>query len=259
MNYVLMSVSAFTRLPVWKIRHLPKEIYSEAMNYWAISGWVTGGIMAVALIISSYLLPYSISILFAIGVRMFLTGAFHEDGWADFVDGFGGGHTKARILSIMKDSHIGTYGVIALLLYLLILWQVLASVPLLVALSAIITAEPLVRFIGSHINILLPYARPIEESKIQLQYNKMGWKSWFTCLFFAVLPLFTLPSPLFLFAILAPIFVLLGFTFYLKHKIQGYTGDCCGAYYVLGEISYYSIICIIYHHYSYYLQPTLWF
>src|SRR5574344_2931621 len=55
---------------------------------------------------------------------LLLTGALHEDGFADFCDGFGGGTDRGKILVIMKDSHIGTYGVIGLVLYFLLLWNV---------------------------------------------------------------------------------------------------------------------------------------
>jgi adenosylcobinamide-GDP ribazoletransferase len=65
--------------------------------------------MAATLYVGSMYLPYIIAVLLAIVVRLLVTGALHEDGLADFLDGFGGGgHDRERILAIMKDSHIGT-------------------------------------------------------------------------------------------------------------------------------------------------------
>ena len=63
--------------------------------------------------------------------RILLTGALHEDGLADFCDGFGGGTTRERILSIMKDSHIGTYGVIGLICYLGMFYLLIYRLPML--------------------------------------------------------------------------------------------------------------------------------
>ena len=63
----------------------------------------------------SKVLPFPIVLLTAIAARLLITGALHEDGLADFFDGFGGGgKDRSRILAIMKDSHIGTFGVLSL-------------------------------------------------------------------------------------------------------------------------------------------------
>ena len=80
-------------------------------------GWLTGGVLAATIWFGSMVMPYCLAILSAIVVRILITGALHEDGLADFLDGFGGGgKDRERILAIMKDSHIGTYGVLGLFL-----------------------------------------------------------------------------------------------------------------------------------------------
>ena len=72
----------------------------------------------------SKVMPFPIILLAAIAVRLLLTGALHEDGLADFFDGFGGGGTnRTRILAIMKDSHIGTFGVLSLIFYFALLFS----------------------------------------------------------------------------------------------------------------------------------------
>ena len=77
--------------------------------------------MAATLYFGSMILPWAVSVIVAIAVRLLITGALHEDGLADFLDGFGGGGDRARILAIMKDSHIGTYGVLGLIIYMSLL------------------------------------------------------------------------------------------------------------------------------------------
>ena len=79
--------------------------------------------MAATIYFGSMYMPQNIAIVAAILLRIFITGALHEDGLTDFVDGFGGGGSdRQRILDIMKDSRIGTYGVLGIIFYELLLF-----------------------------------------------------------------------------------------------------------------------------------------
>jgi adenosylcobinamide-GDP ribazoletransferase len=73
-------------------------------------------------------LPVMPAAALALAATVLVTGALHEDGLADTADGFGGGATATRKLEIMRDSRIGTYGVLALLLSLLLRWSALVAV-----------------------------------------------------------------------------------------------------------------------------------
>ena len=116
------SLIFFTRLPFWRLHQPPRECYSRVVEHWPLVGWLTAGVMAATLYFGSMVMPYPVAVLLAIAARLLLTGALHEDGLADFFDGFGGGgNDRQRILDIMKDSHIGTYGVLGLILYLALL------------------------------------------------------------------------------------------------------------------------------------------
>jgi len=114
MKNIAAALIFFTRLPFWRLKvfQVSPEHFKQAINYWTVTGWLTGGVMAGTLWLSAWILPESVAILIALLSRLLITGALHEDGLADFLDGFGGGNHKERILSIMKDSHIGTYGVL---------------------------------------------------------------------------------------------------------------------------------------------------
>ena len=132
MKNIAASLVCFTRLPFWRLKafRIVPEYFSQVINYWAIAGWLTAGLMANSLWLSAQILPYSIAIIIALLSRILITGALHEDGLADFFDGFGGGNTKERILVIMKDSHIGTYGVISLIFYFVLFYSILYQLPL---------------------------------------------------------------------------------------------------------------------------------
>ena len=100
---ILAAFIFFTRLPFWKIREVPAECFKHVVPYWPLTGWLTGGIMAGTLWLTGQILPVSLAWIIAIIARLLVTGCLHEDGLADFLDGFGGGTTRERTLAIMKD------------------------------------------------------------------------------------------------------------------------------------------------------------
>ena len=98
---LLASLIFFTRLPFWKIADVPPVYFKRVVDYWPFVGWLTGGIMAGTLWITAEFLPVQIAVLMALAARLLVTGALHEDGLADFCDGFGGGTSRDKILSII--------------------------------------------------------------------------------------------------------------------------------------------------------------
>ena len=168
----------FTRLPFWRLHQPPKSSYAAVVEWWPLTGWLTGGAMAATLYFGSMVMPYPIVVIAAIVVRLFITGALHEDGLADFLDGFGGGGTdRQRILDIMKDSHIGTYGVLGLIIYELLLGVTLFSLPAEMAALTILAADPYSKMVASQLIIMRPYARTEETAKNKTVYRKMEWKA----------------------------------------------------------------------------------
>ena len=91
----------YSRIPCPKdIDHSPEYI-NKATRYFPLIGWIIGGISFVGFFLSVLLFDSSIAIILSLIAGVLTTGAFHEDGLADVVDGFGGGWTKQRILEIM--------------------------------------------------------------------------------------------------------------------------------------------------------------
>ena len=241
MKSIAAAFVFFTRLPFWRIKifQVAPEYYNNVINYWAVVGWLTGGIMAGVLFLTSYFLPFSVAIVIALLSRLLITGALHEDGLADFLDGFGGGNTRERILAIMKDSHIGTYGVLGLVFYFLLFYNLLINMNLHLACSAILVGDPLCKFISSQITRFLSYGRTQETSKAKTVYLKITSKTFITSLFFGVVPLFVFFNYNFLYAVIFPLATFIFMIYLMKIKIQSYTGDCCGALFLLCEISFY--------------------
>lgn len=243
---ILAAFIFFTRLPFWKLGEVPVAYFKNIVSFWALTGWLTAGLSVAVLYVTSWFLPASVAILCAIITRLLVTGCLHEDGLADFFDGFGGGTSRERILSIMKDSHIGSYGVIGLIFYFGMLYLLLSSLPVKMACFAILAGDPFCKGVCSMIINRLPYARKEEEAKNKTVYSPMSAQEYVYSLTCGLLPMFLLPQPIYW---LAGIFPILSWCFligFMRRKIQGYTGDCCGAIFLLCELSFYLGFVIIY-------------
>ena len=242
----------FTRLPFWRIYQPPREAYQSVVEYWPLAGWLTAGVMAGVLYGSSLLFSYEIAIVLAIASRLLLTGALHEDGLADFFDGFGGGGSnRQRILDIMKDSHIGTYGVLSLIVYFALLFFALRSLSPLVAALTILAVDPYAKMVSAQIIQFMPYARTEETAKNKTVYRRFSVAAGIGLSVQGLLPI-----GLYLWwmhgridwsmLIFLPCLTMYFLYLLIWHRLRGYTGDCCGALFLLTELSAYLVV-------SYYL------
>ena len=231
----LLALGFFTRVPcpqILDIKQLP-----QATVYLPLVGWLAGGITAVSFYLADMLWPQATAVIVALIIGIFLTGAFHEDGFADVCDGFGGGWGKQRILEIMKDSCIGVYGVLGLLLIFLL------KISLLGSLSA--AAVPWVLLAGHSISRLPPlllmqrydYARN-NDSKAAGAVYKLNLQELAVATIIALLPLVFLPA-LYVLAIIPVLGVNWYLGRYFHRYIGGYTGDCLGASQQIAETVFY--------------------
>lgn len=237
----------FTRLPFWRLYQPPKECYATVVEHWPLAGWITGGAMAATLYFGSWYLPYMVAVLLAIVVRLLVTGALHEDGLADFLDGFGGGgSSRERILAIMKDSHIGTYGVIGLIFYELLLAAALMSMTPQLAALTILAADPYSKMVTSQLVTMMPYARHEDEAKNRTVYRKMSWQAGISLAIQGLLPMVAYiwyTDMRWDLIIFIPALVMYFLYLLIWRKLRGYTGDCCGAVCLLVELTVYLVVC----------------
>ena len=246
---ILAAFIFFTRLPFWRLAQVPAECYKTVVNYWPLAGWLTGGVLASVLWLSAQILPYSVAVILALAGRLLLTGCLHEDGLADFFDGLGGGTSRERILAIMKDSFIGSYGVTGLVVYFALLFSLLHALPLPLACAAVLTGDPWGKFSAAQLVNFLPYARREEDSKAKVVYNKMSVGTFSFALLTGVLPAVLFLPYQYVAAALFSLLTIALLIVFLKGKLQGYTGDCCGAAFLLCELNFYLGINILYHYY----------
>ena len=241
----------FTRLPLWRVHQPRRESFSAVVEFWPLAGWITGGVMALSLFVFNMFFPTAIAAVLAIIMRLLITGCLHEDGLADFFDGFGGGTSRQRILDIMKDSHIGTYGVISLIAYFLLLYLAIVNLPTNIAPLLILAADPFSKMLSSQIVQMMPYARSENEAKAGVVYRGISTFSAVLLTFQGLLPtvLFILFADIpnnWHWMLFTPCLVMYFLYLLIWRKLRGYTGDCCGAMCLLVELSIYLIASAIY-------------
>ncbi|MBP5340458.1 MAG: adenosylcobinamide-GDP ribazoletransferase [Prevotella sp.] len=259
---LLAAFIFFTRLPFWRMRQPPKQAYDSVVEYWPLTGWLTGGAMAATLYFGSMVMPLAVAVVLAVVVRMLITGALHEDGLADFFDGFGGGGTdRERILAIMKDSHIGTYGVLALIVYLLLLTVSLCAIadgetpPLPfpvdgrgMAALAILAATPFARMVTAQLVMMMPYARREDEAKARTVYRRPSTVAGISLAVQGLLPMagfLWITGLRWDMVLFIPALVMYFLYLFIWRRLRGYTGDCCGAVCLLVELTVYLVVCAL--------------
>jgi adenosylcobinamide-GDP ribazoletransferase len=186
-------------------------------------------------------LPPHVAVLLSIAATAWLTGAFHEDGLADAVDGLGGSFDRDRALEIMRDSRIGTYGTLALVLVVGVKTLTLADFPPLVAAGLIVAAHAASRACAVGIMASLPYVRA-DASKAkplvqQVSATTVGIAIATGAATLAGVALLGLAVALA--AALSAAVVTLLWRRKLNARLGGYTGDCLGATQQLVEASIY--------------------
>lgn len=249
-NRIAAAFIFFTRLPIWKISNPPQKAYSDVVTYWPLTGWVTGGATALLMWGLSYLMAWPAAVIIAMVCRVIMTGALHEDGLADFCDGFGGGGDKERILAIMKDSHTGTYGIIALIIYFLLAATILISLPPIVAITGYFAGDAFCKCCAAQIPDRLSYARA-EGAKNRIVYSRMSVKKQLICTLCGIIPTgvaAVLVDWQIVLAWVLPVMMMRWLISFMQKKIGGYTGDCCGATLLICELTFLISLSMIYTH-----------
>ncbi len=235
----LTALLFFTRIPCPKwVDHNP-EYLKKSTRYLSLIGIIVGSIGALIFFVAHYLFSIEIAILLSMLATIYITGAFHEDGFADVCDGLGGGWTKEKILLIMKDSRLGTYGVIGLILLLAIKFSSLREIPSYFIPITLISAHSLSRFISTTLIYTHPYVRGTKDSKTKPVSKNITLNTLIISALFGCIPLLFFKTPL-VFLTLIPMYLsklFLGYKF--KKWLGGQTGDCAGAVQQLSEVVFY--------------------
>jgi adenosylcobinamide-GDP ribazoletransferase len=242
----LTAIMFLTRLRVpSSVDHSP-EYMQQAPRYFPMVGWIVGGICALAFWAGSKIFSGDVGIAFSMIAGILVTGAFHEDGFADVCDGFGGGWTKEKILLIMKDSRIGAFGAIGLIAILGTKFLVLKELaPGSFFIVVLIAAHSLSRCMPVLVMQTSRYAGDMDTSKSgSMTSRRIGAGGPVIAIVLGLAPFILLPLR-FLPAIAPALIVTWLMYRYFVRWIGGYTGDCLGAIQQVSEIVIYLGIVVI--------------
>jgi len=238
-----IALQFFTRLPIPAWVGFDAAWLQHASRYFPLVGLVVAGAASAVYAAAACLFVPLVAAVLSTAAGIYLTGAFHEDGFADTCDGFGGGMTRERVMDIMKDSRIGTYGAVGMGLIVALKCALLASMPFAGAIAALFVAHPLSRLAAVSLIWRLEYARsegkakPMAQEMTSLEFGiasacallpaaiagALGFASWLAI------------GAGVLGAALAALWLGAKFT----RRIGGYTGDCLGAVQQVSEVVIY--------------------
>ena len=241
----LTAVMFFTRIPVSGKLEYSDRMLNQSLRYFPFIGVIVGSFGAGIILISLQVFNIYVSVLLGMIATIFITGAFHEDGFADFCDGYGGGYTKDRILSIMKDSRLGTYGTIGLILILALKFFLITGYNRSQIPYILICAHTMSRFVPVILISTTQYVRDDQTSKSKPLGTKTSIITILVGLVFG-LGSFWFMEPIhavFIIGILLVVFLF--FRAYIIRKTGGYTGDVLGALQQISEIVIYFSYLIV--------------
>jgi adenosylcobinamide-GDP ribazoletransferase len=244
------ALQFYTRLPAPKWLVYRPENLSLATGYLPFIGWIVGAVAGGTWMVAEYLTNPTIAILSSMIISILFTGAFHEDGFADVCDGFGGGWTREKILEIMKDSRVGTYASVGLIAILALKFALLQSIAggWAVITGVLVSGHALSRLMPVFVIYMLPYSRNTD-GKAKPVAEKPPLAVLALAIILGVLPLFGmalyLEQPLLLAAILLLGLITLLLANYFKKWIGGYTGDCLGAIQQVCEVAFYFFTVVL--------------
>jgi adenosylcobinamide-GDP ribazoletransferase len=249
---IILAISFFTRIPVKQNDDISADMLNNASRYFALVGIIIGTCSALAFYLAILITPIEIAVLIAMFTSVLLTGAFHEDGWADVWDGFGGGWTVENKLNIMKDSRLGTYGATALFFILMVKYQVLLALintssvesiinnEVLGMLSILVLGHCLSRVLATSLIAGMPYVSEDATSKVKPLAQVLSTNSYLILLATGLIVISLTLS----FSVALPLLAILLITRWclkrwFTQQLGGYTGDCLGAAQQLSEVVIY--------------------
>ena len=248
LGYFFGAVRFFTRLPVPAWVGHSSEALNRSARYFPAVGLLIGGIGALVYVVATYLWPQPAAVLLAMAATIYATGAFHEDGLADMVDGLGGGWEKPRILEIMKDSRVGSYGVIAMVLALLGKFTLLNSLDGALVPCALLAGHAVSRFCSTALLATMDYVREDLLAKAKPLATRISGGETLVALLFVVVSLAWLPTEKALAGCVLAALATLWLAAKFRRWLGGYTGDCLGATQQVSEIAFYLGLLAIWRH-----------
>jgi adenosylcobinamide-GDP ribazoletransferase len=243
----LVAIQFFTRIPVGHIAHYKNSYLAKSRAYFPLMGWLVAAIASLVLLLTSAVLPTELAVWLTIAATVLVTGAFHEDGFADSCDGFGGGWQAEQVLTIMKDSRVGSYALVGVILLFAIkatAMTMLAEYSVLFCCWLLWVAHTSSRLLASLLVDWLPYVQDIDLSKAKpIATEPLSKARQILMWTIGILPLLLTGYWQAWIAMLISALLIWQFGRYSQRRIGGYTGDVLGAAQQIAEVSI--LVCFL--------------
>ena len=238
----ILSLQFLTRIPVRSDDHYSELRMAEIPRYFPLVGALIGTAGGAVFLVANELLSLGSAVLSWVAATVALTGAFHEDGLADTFDGVGGGTSKSRALEIMRDSRVGTYGTLAVVVALLLKIALLTELPARHIPTALILGHTGSRLSSVLVLIRGRYVRDEGAGKPVAQglSAKSTWVAVITAVVVTLLTWLLLGGVPIIAAIGAMLVAHVLLRLWIEQKIGGYTGDTLGSIQQVSELGCYA-------------------
>ncbi|MBA2126870.1 adenosylcobinamide-GDP ribazoletransferase [Hyphomicrobium methylovorum] len=224
----LIAVQFLTRLPVAISGAWPDDWLVRSAKYMPLVGALIGVAAAGIVIGSASFFPAPLPVLIGLVAALVLTGALHEDGLADTADAIAGGQTRERRLEIMRDSRIGSFGAVALIVAIGLKAAALASLDAMSAALVLISAHAAARLASVLALAVLEPAR--ETAKVSGKASSLTWSEIAFAIVTGLIPgAVLLGSAAFVIPLIAAALAVIWLAILAKRAFGGYTGDVLGA------------------------------
>lgn len=252
---ILAAFLYFTRIPLRKIKNPDKKAFESVREYWSLTGWLTGGTMGIVVYLVSLIAPLSVAVLSAIGIRLLVSGAMHENEFAIFFSAFSQNVAdKRRVILQMRERTTNNFGIIALIIYFLFLFALLVEMgdPVRAA-FIVLAADPFCKMLSAQTTRMMSYINPPENIDNEVSFRKYNTAGGLILFASGLIPLtavwmlsaghvidVVVPYEV----VFVPGIVMYFLYLFIWRRIEGYTEACCGAAFLIIELSFYAAILL---------------
>jgi adenosylcobinamide-GDP ribazoletransferase len=244
----LAALQFLTSIPLPGRREATPEQLGRATAYFPVVGLIIGAILACLNWLFSHILPPAVVNALLLVALVIITGALHLDGFVDTCDGIAGHKAVEDRWRVMRDSRAGAFGIVGVVLLLLVKYVSLNSIPTIFMTATLLFMPVVSRWAMVYAVFTYPYARPSglgTAFKQKTRWPEFTIATSITIVIAAALfPLFSLTG---LMLVVGVWIVTTAFSFYLKHKFSGLTGDTYGAINEVAEVVVLIIVCLLAH------------
>ncbi|QAA34835.1 adenosylcobinamide-GDP ribazoletransferase [Clostridium manihotivorum] len=235
MKKLILIIQFMTRIPINLSLEVKREDFADAVRYFPIVGVIVGALDMLIYLGTSTFFHGVLPSVFTILSHIIITGGLHLDGVSDTADGIFSGRNKERVLEIMKDSRVGTFGVLALIIIILLRFSALQDMPNINIYTALLVSPVISRSLATLLMYKRRYARE-KEGLGDLFIGKISKTTLFLALFIGIGVTLLAARLNGLIVIIVGVIFTLIFRTYIEKRLDGVTGDILGASIELNEV-----------------------